>query len=56
MNALQVALLDMTREIVRGEKLKATGELCCAHAPGEFEQSERVATCLRDDPLPDLVV
>ena len=56
MNALQVALLDMTCEVFRGQKLEATGQLRCAHAPGQFEQSERIATRLRDDPLADLVV
>jgi hypothetical protein len=53
--ALQIVLLHMT-EISRGEKLKATGQLRCAHAPRPFQQSERTAAGLADDPVADLVV
>ena len=54
--ALEVVILEVAREVCRREKLEAAGELRCAHAPRQIEQSERVAAGLRDDAVADAVV
>jgi hypothetical protein len=54
--APQVVVLDVTGEISRGGKFKATCELRWARAPRQLQQSERVATSLGDDPVADAVV
>ena len=54
--ALEVLLLEMAREVCRGEELEAARQLSCAHAPWQVEQSERVAAGLRHDAVAHAVV
>ena len=54
--ALEIVILEVAREVCRGEKLEAACQLRCAHAPRQIEQSERVAAGLRDDAVADAVV
>ena len=54
--ALVVLLLEMAREVCRGQKLEAACQFSRAHAPWQVEQSERVAAGFRDDAVADAVV
>ena len=54
--ALEIVILEVAREVRRGEKLEAACQLRCAHAPRQVEQGERVAAGFRDDAVADAVV
>ena len=54
--ALEIVILEVAREVCRGEKPEAARQLRRAHAPRQLEQSERVAAGLRDDAVADAVV
>ena len=54
--ALVVLILEMAREVCRWEKLEAACQLSRAHAPGQVEQSKRIAAGFRDDAVADAVV
>jgi hypothetical protein len=54
--ALEVVVLEVAREVCPGEDPEAARQLCCAHAPRQVEQGERVAAGFREDAIADAVV
>ena len=54
--AVEIEVLEMAREVCRGEKLEAACKLRSAHAPRQIEQSERVTAGFRDDAVADPVI
>jgi hypothetical protein len=52
-DAPDVVILDVTRQVFRGEELKATGQLGRVYASRQLEQREGITTGLGDDPVAD---
>ena len=50
-DATQIVVLDLSWQIRRLRKPKATGQLRCGDAPRQLQQGQRVAPRFPDDPV-----